>query len=201
MITYEQPGNYNVSLTISNANGQASKTFENYIVVTSSIISQTLYIPAGWSGISSNLIPQNTIVGNILQPILNDLIVLQNMNGVFYPEMGINTIGLWDYKQGYKIKTNAETQLNITGWQNEQQTLDLIAGWNLIPIMSNLNQNIELLFSGLPQNGLLVKEVAGTSLYWPEMNINTLLELEPGKAYFVKIVNPATIYFMNDPLK
>ncbi len=47
--------------------------------------------------------------------------------------------------------------------------------------MSNLNQNIELLFSGLPQNGLLVKEVAGTSLYWPEMNINTLLELEPGK--------------------
>lgn len=195
-VTYPEPGVYNVSLTISHSTGQASRTFGNFVTVAQPTTNQIISIPAGWSGISSCLIPQNSNLPELLQPILNNLIILQSVDGVFYPEMGINTIGPWDYQQGYKIKTESEVQLNISGWHNQQQTLALQAGWNLIPVMSDCPQNLNLLFSNLPQTGLLVKEVAGIGIYWPEMGINTLGQLAPGKSYFVRVTSSATITFI-----
>ncbi len=197
MVTYPEPGIYNVSLTISHNTGQASRTFENFVNVLQPATHQILSIPAGWSGLSSCLIPQNSNLEEILGPILDDVIILQDMDGVFYPEMGINTIGQWDFQQGYKIKTTSEVQLDIPGWHHQQTNLTLQSGWNLIPVMTACPQNPNLLFSNLPQAGLLVKEVAGTGIYWPEMGINTLGQLAPGKSYFVRITNSATITFIN----
>ncbi|MBE0639105.1 MAG: PKD domain-containing protein [Bacteroidales bacterium] len=195
LVTYNQSGIFNVTLQVSNQNGQATGTFENFISVAEPMTSQTIFIPAGWSGLSSCLIPGNPELFELFQPVINDLIILQSMNGVFYPQYNINTIGQWDYQEGYKIKTENPVMFDITGWQNVQQTLQLEAGWNLIPVMSACGQIPELLFNGISGNTFIVKEIAGTGIYWPAMGINTIGLLNPGRAYYVRVENPVTITF------
>jgi hypothetical protein len=55
----------------------------------------------------------------------------------------------------------------------------------LLPVVtSNAVSAYDLLS---PLDGLVMaKDVAGTGVFWPEYNINTLGSLNPGKAYFVK---------------
>jgi hypothetical protein len=41
----------------------------------------------------------------------------------------------------------------------------------------------------------VIKSVAGTGVFWPQFNINTLGSFEPGKAYFVNVSQQITITF------
>ena len=74
-----------------------------------------------------------------------------------------------------------------------QQTLQLKAGWNLIPVLSRCDVDVAMLFADVDME--IVKEVAGWQLYWPFQSINTLGMLLPGKAYLVKMTAPTTISF------
>jgi hypothetical protein len=159
------------------------------------VSTQTILIPAGWSGISSCFIPEHPGLEVLLQPIMDELIILQSMDGMFFPEMGINTIGNWNPLHGYKIKSEAPVTLEITGWHNPQQSVQLDAGWSMIPIMGECEVGPEVLFDAVENNTMLLKEVAGTGIYWPGMGINTIGNLQPGKAYLVWITNPVTISF------
>jgi len=63
-----------------------------------------------------------------------------------------------------------------------------------MPVLSSCDADVEGLFAGF--SGLqIVKEVAGTKIYWPDYNINTLENLIPGKAYFVASADVGTITF------
>jgi PKD repeat protein len=197
LVTYSEPGVYDVTLAISHQNGQASATFSNFITVVQEMVGQTILIPAGWSGISSCLIPQNTNLEEMLQGVIAEMIILQSLEGIYYPEMGINTIGQWDYQQGYKIKTTSAVELHISGWSNPQTNLELNPGWSLIPVMSDCPQNPAILFAGIADNNFIVKEVAGVGIYWPAMGINTIGQLQPGCSYLVKLNTTATISFIN----
>ncbi len=155
---------------------------------------QTILIPAGWSGISSCLIPANSQLETFLQPILGQLTILQGMNGIFYPEANVNTLGFWNYDEGYRIKLESVAELQISGWEPVSRQLDLTPGWNMIPVLSECNVNVAALFTGISQVQI-VKEIAGTGVYWPEMNINTLGTLKPGNAYMVRVTGPASVTF------
>jgi hypothetical protein len=159
------------------------------------VSTQTILIPAGWSGISSCFIPEHPGLEVLLQPIMDELIILQSMDGMFFPEMGINTIGNWNPLHGYKMKSEAPVTLEITGWHNPQQSVQLDAGWSMIPVMGECEVSPEVLFDAVENNTMLLKEVAGTGIYWPGMGINTIGNLQPGKAYLVWITNPVTISF------
>ncbi|HPE34226.1 MAG TPA: C25 family cysteine peptidase [Bacteroidales bacterium] len=158
------------------------------------LLTQTIQIPAGWSGISSWLIPPNKDVEILLQPIAGNLIILQSLEGVYFPVAGINTIIDWDFQQGYKIKLNAPAFLEVTGWENSVKVLDLQAGWNIIPVMCNCNIPVELLFNGASQLQVIT-EIAGSNVYWPEMGISTLDTLIAGRAYMVRLTSPLSITF------
>ncbi|HPE34225.1 MAG TPA: C25 family cysteine peptidase [Bacteroidales bacterium] len=161
------------------------------------LLTQTIQIPAGWSGISSWLIPENADLTILFQDFLSDLIILQTLDGIFYPEFNINTIEQWDSMQGYKIKTSNAIELDISGWEEQDKTLALENGWNLIPVLSNCDQNPEILFNGLSSQGFIIKEIAGTGVYWPAMNINTIGQLQPGNSYFVHLPSPVSVTFTN----
>jgi len=51
-ITYNTPGTYNVSLTVTNANGSDTETKTGYIVVSAAAVCQKINLPtpAGWTG-------------------------------------------------------------------------------------------------------------------------------------------------------
>jgi PKD repeat protein len=154
---------------------------------------QIINLTAGWSGLSSFLTPSDQNIESLFNPIISDLIIFQDETGIYWPGQNVNTIGVWDTHQGYKIKMATAVDLIIEGTQPNNRNLTFSNGWNLIPVLSNCNVDVETLFPGI--NLVMLKEVAGSRIYWPAMGINNLGYLEPGKAYFVLMNGEGTIGF------
>jgi len=174
-----QPGTANIVITAQNCKPYFG------VVEIAEPTTQFIFLPAGWSGLSTSIIPENTNLETLFQPVLNDIIILQNENGFFYPEINTNTIGQWDNHEGFKIKVEHAVELQISGWNDEDKQVSLHSGWNLVPVLSDCPQPVFTLFDGIIDEIMIIKEVAGMKIYWPEMNVNTLYSLEPGKSYFV----------------
>ena len=157
-------------------------------------LQQILNIPAGWSGISSYLDPMNKGVEGIFAPYQSDFIILASMNGVYYPTENINTIGNWDYHTGYQVKAANPFEVTLTGTKISNSIVQLQTGWNLMPVLAKCDE-VAGLFAPVAANLDIVKDVAGWGVYWPAMNINTIVELHPGKAYFVRTSGEVEVTF------
>jgi hypothetical protein len=157
-------------------------------------LQQMLNIPEGWSGISSYIDPLNKGVEGLFSGHENDLVVLASMTGIYYPSQQINTIGNWDYLNGYRIKAENEFSVSFVGTKAATKTVEINAGWSLIPVLSSCETPVEECFEGY--TGLtIVKQVAGQKIYWPSFNINTLQTLVPGKSYYVASLDEGSITF------
>jgi hypothetical protein len=154
---------------------------------------QLIVIPEGWSGISSYIEPITPSLDIILNPIYDDLMILYNNDGMYYPNEDINTLWWWDTYSGYIIKVEETVNLIVDGEEVTDKTLLLTPGWEIIPVLSTDFYNIEELFTGTPLT--IVKEVAGSRIYWKEYGINTIEFVEPGKSYHVLMDEPAEISF------
>jgi PKD repeat protein len=159
----------------------------------STLRSMNLAVPQGWSGISGYLNIYDPAIENVFEPLSGNLIILQNETGVFWPGQNINTLGNWQSSEGYQIKLAQPSGLTMKGTRLTNRSLQLAAGWNLIPVLAGQNTAIAGLFASTSL--IMVKEVAGWRIYWPDYNISSLEVLEPGKAYFVLMASPATITF------
>jgi|GEM_PF-1147877 len=150
-------------------------------------------LPTGWSSISSHLIPFDSNIQNLFEPVVEDLIILQNETGFYWPAENMNTLINWNRLNGYSIKMENATVFSFIGSKSTNKSLPLTTGWNLIPVLSESPADVVSLFAG--KNLVIVKEVAGWKLYWPAMNINTLGTLKPGSAYYVLMGSSTVIIF------
>lgn len=159
---------------------------------------QRINIQGGWSGISSYVIPLNANVSDIFSPVSNDLVILQDFSSVYWPALNINTIGNMSTQKGYVIKTSrvapAYTYLPVIGTTDTDKTIELAAGWNLLPVASLCNVDATTLFSAFPEI-VIVKDVAGVNVWWPETSTYTLTTLTPGAAYYILVNSPISITF------
>lgn len=146
---------------------------------------QILNIPAGWSGVSGYIDPANKGLENLFDAH-PEFIFLGSMSGFYCPDEGINTLGEWDYQTGYMIKADSLFDLRLNGNRIDSPTVDLKDGWNLMPVLTSCGATTSEVF-GEMTNVTIVKEVAGPLVYWPEFSIQTLENLQAGKAYFVKM--------------
>jgi|GEM_PF-2267082 len=147
-------------------------------------IGQAIEIPEGWSGISSYIQAPDGNLDTLFGPYLDKLEVVSNFNGIFYPGQNINTLENFDFKSGYQIKASQPFTLPLGGFCREGYSLTKGAGWSIIPVLTSCMADIEYLFQN-NQSLVIVKEVAGPGVYWPEYQINTLHQLKPGKAYYL----------------
>lgn len=146
-------------------------------------IQQIINIPAGWSGISSYVTPDNPNLTNVLANISDEFTLLQNDQGNFYwPAQGINTLQVWDPSQGYLISMQQESLLTIEGAFIEDPGVFIDEGWSYVPVLVPEPYPADQLFNGV-DGFVMVKEIAGPGVFWPEYNINTLGNLMPGHAY------------------
>lgn len=150
-------------------------------------------IPSGWSGISIWIDPIDGDPEVMFADVINDVIILQSQSGIFWPEGNINTIENWNLFEGYSIKVANEITLTVEGAVYNTPILSLTSGWNLIPVLSSCEVDVASLFQGL--NVVIVKEVAGGKIYWPEFDINTIGSLLPGETYFVLMSDDADVTF------
>jgi len=157
--------------------------------------SQLVNLPAGWTGLSSFLIPSNLMIDEIFAPIDENITILFNLDGtVYYPAGNIIPASPWDSYSGYCVKTSAAVTMDFCGDYVPNQNVQLLPGWNLVPVLSKTAVSSDFVF-GFDSNIKIVKEVAGSKLLWKEMEINTLELLHPGKAYYVYCTTPASISF------
>lgn len=173
---------------------QANNIYENAII-NFFLPGHDIGLTSGWAGISSYLIPFNDEVEIIFNPIINELVILQNFSGFYFPADTVNTLGNWSNSSGYMVKIKNDCQLKIIGSETNNKTLNLTTGWNLIPVLSSCEVNTAEIFAPVLPNLVIAKEVAGTGVFWPELSINSLPVLMPGKAYFVKMATNVTISF------
>ena len=151
-------------------------------------------IPQGWSGISSYIQPTVTLMDFVLNPIIDELILLYNFGGMYFPGQNIFTLGEWNSHSGYVVKVTQDVSLPIDGVETPDKSLLLNEGWSIMPVLSSYSFDVAGLF-GFSTALVLVKEVAGSGVYWPQFGINTLGFVQPGKSYFVLMNAPAIINF------
>ncbi len=158
------------------------------------IYTQSLTIPSGWSGISGFVDPFNKNIEDIFMDEINHLLFLSNLSGFYFPSQNINTLNEWDFSSGYKAKATQSFTINLKGTKHKNYPLDLEAGWSIIPVLSGCNIPVTDIFDEYSEV-LIVKDIGNTGIYWPEFNINTLLFLQPGKAYFAMLDEASTIIY------
>lgn len=159
------------------------------------VITHEINIPAGWSGLSSYVYPDETSLEVIFAPVIDELVILQNFEGMYWPSQGTNTLNNWAHHSAYIIKTTDEIQISLTGIAEPDKTCTLNNGWTMLPVVCNHNPTTEDIFMPVVSDLLIVKEIAGTGIYWPSMSINTLPQLEAGKAYLVKMQSSSSVTF------
>jgi hypothetical protein len=139
--------------------------------------------------------PVNNNIADVFSPVDNTFVIAQTMSGVYYPAGPVNTIGSWASQSAYSIKMNAALSLPISGPMESNKTFALANGWNLMPVICNTNVTTSTLVSGLGVNLGIIKEIAGSKVYWPAYGIYTLSQLTPGKAYYVRMVAAGSVTF------
>jgi hypothetical protein len=166
---------------------------ESPMAITIIYDEQRIVLSEGWSGISAYLNPLDPGFDVIFQEVIGEVEIVQDLLGFYWPSQGINTIGNWDTYSGYQVKMNGSAILNFSGIPVVDATVSLEEGWNLIPVLVNCASEPAELFDELPV--VLVREVAGTHVYWPEFNINTLEFLNPGSAYMAFMEDAGELVF------
>ncbi len=165
----------------------------NQSPASETLTAQNVQMSDGWSSLSAFIDPSFPEMENVFSSMDNELIILQNLTGVYYPTENLNTLGEWDNYSGYFIKSTSELSFPIIGKRVENNSLTLNAGWNLIPVLSECSVDINEIFAGT--SVVMVKEIAGINLYWLEAGISTLETMESGKAYFVLMNEAGAISF------
>mgnify|MGYP001003517894 CR=1 FL=1 len=198
-------GNFNVAKTVDEGEvtfqdafgGFAGTPFEkdefSRIFWGDELMTQSIPLPAGWSGLSSFVMPANDNMVSIFDPLGSNFIIAQTMSSVYYPAGGLNSIVNWQPQSAYKVKMNTPDLLDISGEEEINKVFGMSTGWSLVPVIANQPVNVASLFAGTSVR--LVKDVAGVGVYWPAYGINTLGSLLPGKAYFAYLNSPGSVTF------
>ncbi len=160
-----------------------------------SLFGLELDVNAGWTGLSSYMLPYEKNIETIMGPLGEALVIVQNFDGVYYPEANVNTLIEWDNNSGYIMKVSESTQVKFFGTLSNGGTVTLADGWNIIPVLSSCNVSAEDIFSDILPDLVVVKEIANTGVYWPGQGVNSLITLSPGKSYLVKVNGDQVINF------
>lgn len=182
--------NYRVTSVWSN---DCESKFSNVATVSNS--TQQYSLTSGWNSLSSFVIPVNPDVEAMFAPIVQNLTIMQNLTQTYWPAQGINTIGNFSNTTGYALKLTSPVAFEISGVDIASGSLNLTSGWHYLPVLSLCNVNVEQLFTGNLPSVHIVQDLIGTKVYWPEMNINTLGYLIPGRSYKVRLHSGITLQF------
>ncbi|MBE0637087.1 MAG: endonuclease/exonuclease/phosphatase family protein [Bacteroidales bacterium] len=150
------------------------------------VINLSVSLEEGWNSISTFFEPYNTEIPFIVAPLGANFIALHDIEGLVYPEGGTNSIENWNYHLGYALKVSESATLIIQGYLPDNAWVQINEGWNMIPVLSDSAKQIEDVFGQNLVHVEMIKEVAGTNVFWPAMGIFSLEYLNPKAAYYLK---------------
>ena len=158
----------------------------------------TLMIPDGWSGLSSHIIPDDTLLTTLFEEVADELVIVKTLDGmVFWPPWA-NNLEFWNPDLGYKTNFSSGADMVFSGHLNLQRNFALEEGWNEVPVPVGQPVNSSALFDPLGDTLVIAKASVGNGVFWPDAGINTLPELFPGDAYMLYVEHSTTLKFPSD---
>lgn len=156
----------------------------------------TLDFYAGWNIISINVIPADLSIDAIMNPIVNDLVIVKNGMGQSYiPSLEINEIGQIDFKQGYQVNLNNSCTLNVTGLPvNPTTPIYLSDGWSMISYLPEIPIEVAVALSSIVDNLIVAKDNGGR-IFIPQFNLNTIGQMQPNQGYQISMDSSDTLIY------
>jgi len=189
-------------VTYHQAFPQSSGTFSVYgfssLLSLACDYSQEIVLNENWNDISLFVQPDNMSAETILQAIVNDLMIMSNLSSMYWPAHAINTIGDWDLTSGYVVKMQNPNTLPVPGSSLSVNQISLSASdgsWHYLPVISPCGGNVSDIFSSIQDDVVIIKEIIGTKVWWPQYGITTLDALAPSRAYAIKIADDVVVEF------
>ncbi len=197
-VYYDTPGDYSVTMYVEKLGQSLMEHKSEYISVVAPDEAQCMEFYEGWGGVSSYMIPVDPTLVNLMQPLINNpyfgnLVVMLSENGIFWPDLGINTILNWDTFKGYKVKMTSIANNCMFGEPVEQNNVTIQAGTHFIPILSMEPVSAYDMFNDAPL--IFAYNLYNGEIYWPQGGIYTLNILYPGLAYLVMLSEEHTFIF------
>lgn len=193
---------YNALATYQSGSQLYSK---NNVYVLSSLgvrvnMTQTLSLNAGWNTFSSYVLPETTNLDVITAPIQPSLLLMKNGAGdIYWPSLGINEIGAWNFQHGYQAYMLAGSVLPVRGLKSipEATGLSLEKGWNLVSYLRRSNIDIASALGGISTALVAARDNDG-KVYWPALGIKALDSMRAGNGYYIMMSQPATLTYPSD---
>ncbi|MGB1250742.1 MAG: InlB B-repeat-containing protein [Candidatus Promineifilaceae bacterium] len=160
-------------------------------------VEQIIQLSAGWNLISSYVTPDTLSIPALFAPLGDALTLVKNNAGaVYWREFGVNQIGNWNIRDGYQVHVSHPVSLTIEGMPIDvtSTTIDLPAGWSIIPYWLSTPLAIETALASLGDAIVIVKDNSG-NVYWPAFGINTIGNMLPGQGYQIYLSEPATLQY------
>ena len=161
-------------------------------ITFASDIDQQIDLPIGWLGISSYIIPEEANVESVLSGVEDQMEIIINFGGFYWPSQNLNLIGDWNAYEGYKIKMNEPGLLELFGFPAES-FVSLPAGLHYVPVLSPDPVSADAVLGPLGDALLFAFNIQEGLIYWPGGGISTLETLEPGIGYLVRLMEDAVI--------
>ena len=171
-------------------------------------VTQTVSLSSGWNILSFTVLPDNRSMFSVVQPLIDNgsLVKVQNEAGTaleYLASTWYNFIGNVMISEGYKVRVNAATSLNITGRPVDSPlSIPLSIGWNIISYPFMNSQEALDVFDPLIDAGTLVKvqnEAGGAVEYLPGIGwLDNIRNILPGEGYKVRTNANTTLSLSND---
>jgi hypothetical protein len=157
---------------------------------------QIINLHYGWNIISSFINPSKTDIDSMFSGISDSILIMKNDSGqYFYPYSKTNQIGNWNINDGYLVYAKNACSLKLNGISTCLQStqIPLKAGWSLVTYNRSYNMPIEQALAGLSPN--LVLAMDNDKIFFPDLNFNSIVNMEPGKGYWIYLVKPDTLIY------
>ena len=157
--------------------------------------SQGILFHQGWNSLSYPISPVDNTFKIQFAGLTNEIIKFTDYQQISFSGNNIPTNFFIPQTEGYVLKLSEDVTLNYAGYERSGGSYSLNEGWSIMPVLTKNPVNPAILFAGAINKLVIVKEIAGTLLYWPEQSIQSLELLTPGKAYWVKMSQPHQVVF------
>ncbi len=152
-----------------------------------------IVLQKGWNIVSSRVSPDPADLDALFGELVPDVALVRDQSGNEYdPIAGTDEIGYWEEGKAYAVFATSTTALRIAGAaiDPDGRSIDLEAGWNWVPYFGPARMPVTQALASVQDHLVIVKDGQGR-VYYPELDIEDLVDMVPGEGYKI-FVNTAT---------
>ena len=184
-------------------------SFDDPLMFDANCSATTLEVSAmeGWNYVSTNVMPENYAISSLFEDALGgDLLKVLGdddfaLGGSYTPGIPsvFNSLQTHSDAAGYVIKLNADGLWASSGEPLDAAStpLDLHEGWNIIGYVPQVAMSVEDALASI--DGVVGTVIDGhNGTVWNPANpneFNSLLDMEPGRSYWVRMLESATLTY------